>query len=373
MGILLWHYTTEKELDERLSEGRISPTSFCGTVNERRSVWFTASDMWDPVAGEFRVDAQDKSASNETLFSEEVRFLRIGIMPDFAPFNWNVFKRMSGVTPDAALTRVSSGHDSDPNQWFFSFDPVAFSTIVKVEEWNGHSWAWVRDYDGDSEIDREIRWNEKLEELRGKDTAVLMDLLKRSCESPIAMFVEAQFKEAEAVKDRAREAGRRWSVEDATDDELWGLWGFAKDKDCEALAEFDGYCPEMVVRAIQPDADDLDQFWKANLSIQDREDESVYCDEFLWAFIEGALEVLQPIKRLLSSQLFSRVDGISGKFALAICREINTSSRVRIEYVPTPNGEKVMVNGVDGDMWAIKFIQKMLDMCDESDAEAQLT
>ena len=162
MGILLWHYTTEKELDERLSEGRISPSAFCGTANERRSVWFTASDKWDSVAGEFRADTPDESASNETLFCEEVRFLRIGIMPEFAPFSWNDFKRMSGATPDAALARASLGHDSRPDEWFFTFDPVAFSTIVKVEEWNGHSWAWVRDYDGDSEIDREIRSNEHL-------------------------------------------------------------------------------------------------------------------------------------------------------------------------------------------------------------------
>ncbi len=333
MGILLWHYTTEKELDARISEGRISSTAFCGTAEERRSVWFTTSDQWDAVAGEFGNHAEEQSMSDESLFCERDRFLRLGIMPDFAPFNWNDFRRMSGVTPDAALSRASLEHDSYPDEWFFTFDPVAFSTIVKVEEWNGHSWAWVNDFDGDSEIDREIRWNEDLEELRGEDTVVLKDLLKRSCESPIAMYVEAFFNEGDASKDRARKAGRRWSVEDATDNELWGLWRFAKDKDCEALAEFDGYCPEMIVRAIRPDADDLDQFWKANLSPKDWESGDVYWDEFLWAFIEGALEVLQPVKRLLSSQLFMLAGDIPGEFALAICREMNTSSRVKIEYV----------------------------------------
>jgi hypothetical protein len=145
---ILWHYTVGNFLNQILEDGLIRPTTLYVSPREKPCAWFTASSSWEETANK-GIGAYRGSEFVSVGLDRELTHLlsgglvRIGVLPEAAPHDWQAYKSFSGVPARTAKslyqTAVAAG--SRLSNWFVSFEPVPQSKWVCIQFWDGNQWC----------------------------------------------------------------------------------------------------------------------------------------------------------------------------------------------------------------------------------------
>lgn len=144
MGI--WHYTVGVRLRSILRDKLIKPATAGVPAGERPVVWFTTNPEWEPTAnkGVVRYGKTVWLTRAETE-AEGGGLFRIEVAPETAPYGWEEFKRLSGITEreEKRLARRAREWGSDYHDWRVSFEPVGADKWARIETRNRDRWEEV--------------------------------------------------------------------------------------------------------------------------------------------------------------------------------------------------------------------------------------
>jgi hypothetical protein len=142
---VLWHYTFLPHLESIVRDGLIRPATALVEPPERPIVWFSKNQFWERTVTKgmkFRdgrlIQLDFKAMKERRQFP-----VRIGVLPEAAPYDWLSLRRMSRMKPEKAdgLHRAAEKVGADPRHWRGTFTP--FSKPGKptdnafVESFNG--------------------------------------------------------------------------------------------------------------------------------------------------------------------------------------------------------------------------------------------
>jgi len=162
---IVWHYTVIAKLEEIEKDKLIQLASAGWTKDERLAVWFSANPLWEnTVAKVFKSDGTPASLQEHWLLSHgqeamvhdedtgairmehvvapEFQPARIGVAVATAPYRWDDFKRLSGVSPKIArgLYQKALSLGARPGEWYVSFEPVPAEKWLSVQLYDGKEW-----------------------------------------------------------------------------------------------------------------------------------------------------------------------------------------------------------------------------------------
>ena len=142
--MMLWHYTIRQFLDSILTDGVLKPATLGVPKGELPVVWFSANQLWEKTANK---GTEDELGIRRTLSMHETHrygkgLVRIGVDPSAAPYRWEDFKRLSGISPKTArdLYRKAIEIQAKPGEWYVSFEPVPKAKWVAMEAFDGQRW-----------------------------------------------------------------------------------------------------------------------------------------------------------------------------------------------------------------------------------------
>lgn len=147
-GSLAWHYTTGECLSGIYEDGQINlETGLVIDPKERRCVWFTTADTYEPTALKARVN-NDGSLYNFQTPAEQAPFtnglVRIGI-PTARLFPYSQWRKRAHVHPLVAkgLEKIAVEAGSKPHtHWHFTCKPVPSWWWVAIEfSSDGEHWG----------------------------------------------------------------------------------------------------------------------------------------------------------------------------------------------------------------------------------------
>src|SRR5262249_47542259 len=126
-GLVRWHYTVGHRLDSILRDGVIRPATAYVDPGEKAAVWFSVNPVWEETANKLvETSFGLVPGTKETTHEMGGGLARIGVRPEVAPYDWDAFKALSGVTKKVAraLYRAALAAGSRPGEWYVSFEPV---------------------------------------------------------------------------------------------------------------------------------------------------------------------------------------------------------------------------------------------------------
>lgn len=148
----IWHYTTGHCLAMILKDGVIRPATAGIDYGESPTVW-------EPTANKALMTADGRSIRLSRSETERHGrgLARIEADPEVAPYTWEDFRRISGVSPATArgLKMAAKRWGSDPGAWRVSLGPVLRSEWLAVEVWRDRNWTPLDDQDPREMIDAE--------------------------------------------------------------------------------------------------------------------------------------------------------------------------------------------------------------------------
>ena len=118
--ILVWHYTSRAALHEMIKAGVIQTAFHYEGVRE--AVWFSLNGRSEPTA----------RVKNPTI--------RIGVRKIDAPYTWEQFVTMSGISLGYA-SNLAKG--ADTTEWFVAFYPMPMNKWAAVQTWDDHNKGWI--------------------------------------------------------------------------------------------------------------------------------------------------------------------------------------------------------------------------------------
>lgn len=149
-----WHYTLGTTLIKIIRDGRIKRASARVARRERRAVWFSCHETWEPTATKgILTSAGVRDATIADMVAMGGLLVRIEVSQAAARHDWHYHRRMSGVDPRAAdaLENAARGRGSEPTEWRVSYQDVPFSAVISVEaSRDGAIWRQVGHPVGDS-------------------------------------------------------------------------------------------------------------------------------------------------------------------------------------------------------------------------------
>lgn len=143
---IYWHYTSLERFAQIMESGVILPATAHTGKNEKPVVWFSANQFWEQTANKAIIQyGQIRGLTREEMFRLGVG--RIGVSIESVPYNWEGFKKVSGI-----LNRVSKGLvvsakkvKSNPKDWRVSFEPVIREKWLRMEVWQNGKWKSLQD------------------------------------------------------------------------------------------------------------------------------------------------------------------------------------------------------------------------------------
>lgn len=146
-----WHYTTGRYLVGILKYRELRPEMIGADGIEFPAVWFSTRDDWEPTATKWLYDFYNREYRRLSLTEMQTAdggLFRIGVADHTAPFNWDDFKRQSGISEATASLLVTKGRQfgASDRDWFVSFVPVPASYWLSVEMLRDGHWG-LFDYD----------------------------------------------------------------------------------------------------------------------------------------------------------------------------------------------------------------------------------
>jgi hypothetical protein len=141
----IWHYTVGLRLIEIIESKVIKPATANVPRGEKPVVWFSSNPVWEMTCNK---GFQDKATGLiRTLTKEETAYygnglVRIKVNSNVAPYNFQVFKKLSNISNRIArvLENVAEQQSANPREWYVSFKPVPQSEWLDIELWDGINW-----------------------------------------------------------------------------------------------------------------------------------------------------------------------------------------------------------------------------------------
>src|ERR1700688_854922 len=135
--IMLWHYTFLPHLKSILRDGLIKPATAFVEPPERPIVWFSRNQFWERTVTK-PMKFSDRSwieLNFKGMVKHGVLPVRIGVLPETAPYDWLALQPISHMEPAMAdgLVRVAEEVRADAQDWFGTFTPVAIAAWVELE------------------------------------------------------------------------------------------------------------------------------------------------------------------------------------------------------------------------------------------------
>jgi hypothetical protein len=136
-------------LTKIMADRLIKPATLYVPEGEKPVVWFSSNQLWEQTANKGYLDGLGQHHPCTTM--QETYKLdgcaRLGVAREVAPYSWNDFKRLSGVSPRMAkgLYRAALKCGARSGEWFVSFEPVPVERWLAIEAFDGSSWIPFKD------------------------------------------------------------------------------------------------------------------------------------------------------------------------------------------------------------------------------------
>lgn len=146
----IWHYTIGRHLPAIRESKVIKLSTKNVPANERATVWFSSNSIWENTCNKVW---ESRNGRITWLTKEETHKLggglfRIEVSPDAAPYNWEDFKRLSGISRGSIshMEMFQRKVGARNNQWYCSFDEVPSDYWLDIQIWNavGKTWETFR-------------------------------------------------------------------------------------------------------------------------------------------------------------------------------------------------------------------------------------
>jgi hypothetical protein len=142
---ILWHYTFVPHLESILRDGFIKPATALVEPPERPIVWFSRNQFWErTVTKSIKFsDGRWIELDFKGMVKNGVFPVRIGVLPETAPYDWLALRTISHMKPEMAdgLFRVAHQVGADTQDWFGTFTPVAMKEWVDLRFFKSDVWV----------------------------------------------------------------------------------------------------------------------------------------------------------------------------------------------------------------------------------------
>ena len=129
----------------RSRDGLIKPATALVEPPERPIVWFSRNQFWERTVTKgmkFR-DGRLIELDFNAMIERRLFPVRIGVLPETAPFDWLSLRKMSRMRPEMAdgLVHVAEKVGADPRDWFGTFTPVPMEGWVDLQVYKNDVWT----------------------------------------------------------------------------------------------------------------------------------------------------------------------------------------------------------------------------------------
>jgi len=137
----LWHYTTRQKLEQILATGVIQPSTALIEPTEKPVVWFSSRPTWEPTATKCPLTGK---LGQYVTASAQGGLARIAVASSTAPYRFAQLPLVAGTSPRMCIGLVLAGLDAgaDPDQWFFSPEPVPRDLWQAIEVYDFEADRW---------------------------------------------------------------------------------------------------------------------------------------------------------------------------------------------------------------------------------------
>ena len=143
--IILWHYTFLPHLESILRDGLIKPATALVEPPERPIVWFSKNQFWERTVTKSMKfsDGRWRELDFKRMVKHGVFPVRIGVLPETAPYDWLALRTISHMKPEMAdgLVRVAEEVRADAQDWFGTFTPVPMEGWVDLQVYKNDAWT----------------------------------------------------------------------------------------------------------------------------------------------------------------------------------------------------------------------------------------
>ena len=151
----IWHYTDVRYLPLIFESKKIKLAKAFFPEGVKAAVWFSTNPVWEETANKMYRGPEVTSyykGTKETTYILGAGLARIRISRKAAPYTWEDYKRMSGITRGLfeALEDAAREDGANPGEWRLNFEPVPIDKWLAVEVLNWDRQTWE---DASSEAD----------------------------------------------------------------------------------------------------------------------------------------------------------------------------------------------------------------------------
>ena len=112
---------------------------------ERPIVWFSKNQFWERTVTKSMKFSDGRSIELDFkgMVKHGVFPVRIGVLPETAPYDWLALRTISHMKPEMAdgLVRVAEEVRAGPRDWRGTFSPVANAAWVELEVYRNDVWV----------------------------------------------------------------------------------------------------------------------------------------------------------------------------------------------------------------------------------------
>jgi len=128
-----------------MRDGLIRPATARVEPPERPIVWFSKNQFWERTVTKgmkFR-DGRLIELDFNAMIKRRLFPVRIGVLPETAPYDWLRLRRLSRMEPEMAhgLVRAAQQVGADPRDWRGTFTPVAVKEWVDLQVFKSDVWV----------------------------------------------------------------------------------------------------------------------------------------------------------------------------------------------------------------------------------------
>jgi hypothetical protein len=142
-----WYYTLGTEVIRIIADQKIRRADAGVLTEERKGIWFSCRDTWEPMATKLRFGpdairadgtvhpSKTCEATVQEMRESDGAFARVEVSADVARHTWQHHREISGLDQRMAddLERLAEAYGSDPSLWRVSYDDVPIEKILQVE------------------------------------------------------------------------------------------------------------------------------------------------------------------------------------------------------------------------------------------------
>jgi hypothetical protein len=141
-----WHYTLARTVIMVLADGVIRRADRFVGKSERKAVWFSCREQWEPTATKtLAAPAGMRPATIAEMVQLGGGLARLEVSEAIARHTWADHRRIGGADPRVldALEKAAREHGADPVDWRVSYHDVPIEQILGVEASEDGS-TWLR-------------------------------------------------------------------------------------------------------------------------------------------------------------------------------------------------------------------------------------